>query len=234
MIHQLFLAVLFTFNPPADPADLTGAWQSVDDSGNISTLIMTDGHFSVAVYKTDPNEFVSTRGGKWTMAREGVAETTYEYHTADPEMVGTTHEVPFSIRGDELMTRDVRWTRIDDGTPGDLEGAWLITGQKRDGEIRTRTPGARRTMKILSGTRFQWIAFNVDTKEFFGTGGGTYTTENGRYVENIEFFSRDNARAGMSLEFGYDLVDGVWHHEGKSTAGNPMYELWTPRSVLGI
>lgn len=234
MIYQLLLAALFTFNPPGEPANLAGAWQSVDESGNISTLIMTDDHFSVGVYRTNPNEFVSTRGGKWTMAGEGVALATYEYHTAEPEMVGTTHEVPFRISGNEMITHDVRWTRIDDGTPGDLEGAWLMTGQRRDGEIRTRTPGVRRTMKILSGTRFQWIAFNVETREFFGTGGGTYTTEDGRYVENIEFFSRDNARAGMSLDFGYDLVDRNWHHDGKSTAGNPMYEVWTPRSVLGI
>ena len=126
------------------------------------------------------------------------------------------------------------WTRVDSGAPGALQGSWLMTGRMRDGQPSTRRPGARRTMKILSGTRFQWIAYNVETKEFFGSGGGTYGTVDGRYTENIEFFSRDDAKAGRSLEFAYDFVEGAWHHVGKSTAGEPMHEIWARRKDLGI
>ncbi len=109
-----------------------------------------------------------------------------------------------------------------------------MTGARREGEIRMRQPGARRTMKILSGTRFQWIAYNVETREFSGSGGGTYTTEDGRYIEKIEFFSRDDTRSGMSLEFGYDLVEGAWHHDGKNSRGEPLFEIWEQRAKLGI
>ena len=84
-------------------------------------------------------------------------------------------------------------------------------------------------MKILSGTRFQWIAYNVETKQFMGTGGGTYTTVDGKYTENIEFFSRDDNRVGASLEFNYKLKEGKWHHSGKSSKGDPMYEVWSRR-----
>ena len=83
-------------------------------------------------------------------------------------------------------------------------------------------------MKILSGTRFQWIAYNTETKEFLGTGGGTYTTDNGKYTENIEFFSRDDSRVGASLEFDYEVKDGKWHHKGESSKGDPIYEIWSP------
>nr|WP_299343463.1 hypothetical protein [Allomuricauda sp.] len=86
-------------------------------------------------------------------------------------------------------------------------------------------------MKILSGTRFQWIAYNTETKEFMGTGGGTYTTENGKYVENIGFFSRDDSRVGASLSFDFELKDGDWHHSGKSSKGNPIYEIWSKRKT---
>jgi hypothetical protein len=126
----------------------------------------------------------------------------------------------------------MEWNRIDDGNPGELYGAWLITGRERNGEISRSTPGARKTMKILSGTRFQWIAYNTDTGEFFGTGGGTYTTENGKYTENIEFFSRDNSRVGRSLRFEYEIKDGEWHHSGLSSKGEPIYEIWTSRADL--
>ena len=86
-----------------------------------------------------------------------------------------------------------KWKRLDDGSPGVLANAWLITGRKRNGEMTQRKPGPRKTMKILSGARFIWIAYNVETKEFMGTGGGTYTTVDRVYTENIDFFSRDGS-----------------------------------------
>ncbi len=86
-----------------------------------------------------------------------------------------------------------------------LNGAWLITGRKRDGNMVRRTPGDRKTMKILSSSRFQWIAFNTATGKFSGTGGGSYTAENGNYTEHIEFFSRDNSRVGAELSFQYEV-----------------------------
>lgn len=110
----------------------------------------------------------------------------------------------------------------------------MITGRYREGELTERMPGARRTMKILSGTKFQWIAYNVETKEFFGTGGGTYTSVDGKYTENIEFFSRDNSRVGASLQFDFAIEDGKWRHSGLSSKGEPLDEVWTKRSVLGI
>ena len=100
----------------------------------------------------------------------------------------------------------------------------------RDGETQLRdTSRPRKTMKILSGTRFQWIAYNTETKQFMGTGGGTYTTNNGKYTENIEFFSRDDSKAGLSLEFNYELIDGDWHHSGLSSKGDPIHEIWSIR-----
>jgi hypothetical protein len=120
-------------------------------------------------------------------------------------------------------------------SPGKLAGAWLITGRYKNGEVSKITPGVRRTMKILSGTRFQWIAYNVETKEFFGTGGGKYTTVQGKYTETIEFFSRDQSRVGMSLGFDYSLTpEGDWRHSGKSSKGDPIDEIWTQREKLGM
>lgn len=215
-------------------ADITGAWQHTLENGTIGTMIVTTEHFSVAWYRKDPAKFVATDGGTWALANDGSVTVTYEFDTANPERVGTSLNVAITA-GEGVMTVDGSvWKRIDDGAPGALQGSWLMTGRKRDGEISTRKPGARRTMKILSGTRFQWIAYNVETKEFFGTGGGTYSTADGKYTENIEFFSRDDAKAGRSLEFQYELIEGAWHHIGKSTAGDPMHEVWARRKDLGV
>lgn len=62
-----------------------------------------------------------------------------------------------------------------------------------------------------------------------GTGGGTHTTMNGKYTENIEFFSRDDSKSGLSLIFNYKLIEGKWHHSGLSSKGTPIYEIWSIR-----
>lgn len=87
--------------------------------------------------------------------------------------------------------------------------------------------GDRKTLKLLSGTRFQWMAINPVTKEFFGTGGGTYTFKEGKYTENIEFFSRDSSRVGASLTFDGSVNGNIWTHKGTNSRGEPLHEEWT-------
>ena len=129
--------------------------------------------------------------------------------------------------------KKAKFMSIDQGIESPIKGAWLFAGRKRNGEgdiqMLETTDRPRKTMKLLTGTRFQWIAYNTETKRFFGTGGGNYTAEDGKYTENIEFFSRDDARVGASLEFDFDVIDGNWHHSGKSSKGDPMYEVWSLR-----
>ena len=67
-----------------------------------------------------------------------------------------------------------------------------------------------------------------------GTGGGTYTTRDGKYTEIIEFFSRDNSRVGASLTFDFALENGAWRHKGKSSKGEPIDEVWTRREKIGL
>lgn len=219
--------------------ELIGAWEALyNDSvhGEVRAIsIIADGYVSVCNFSATNNEFISTNGGSWSA--QGVNITRkIEYNTVDQGMVGQELTTTFTLTGNTLsMDEDNKiWKRVDYGTPGALAGAYLITGRKRDGEIKSRTPGARKTMKILSGKRFQWIAYNTETGEFFGTGGGTYTTVNGKYTENIVVFSRDVTRVGASLEFDFelDLSKGEWHHSGLSSKGSPIYEIWTSRSVL--
>jgi hypothetical protein len=124
----------------------------------------------------------------------------------------------------------LEFSQIDTNTPGVLAGAWLMSARKRREELVPRsTDQPRKTMKILSGTRFQWIAYNTETKQFMGTGGGRYTTIDGVYTEHIEFFSRDNSRVGAALDFDFELEDGDWHHSGLSSRGDPIYEVWSLR-----
>ena len=69
----------------------------------------------------------------------------------------------------------------------------------------------------MKNGNFQWIAFNTETFQFFGSGGGTYSAKNGIYTENIQFFSRNNNSVGKILPFNYSLKGVDWHHSGKSS-----------------
>jgi hypothetical protein len=230
------LCLLGCFSLTAQNFDLTGAWQSGPDE-NRYTMIVAGKFFSVAIYNLKEKTYTGTYGGTWRMEKNQFVEVQ-EFNTLKPELIGVEQRSELKVQKDKLTFKSgkdaVEFTRIDAGQPGALAGAWLITGRMTDNGIRRSTPGARKTMKILSGTRFQWIAYNNETKEFFGTGGGTYTTENGKYTESIEFFSRDNSRVGMQLQFDFSFVEGDWRHSGKSSQGQPIDEIWTKREKLGI
>lgn len=239
LIAALFVVSLLSVSSSAaqgNKASIVGAWQSGTPE-NETTMICSDKYFSAAIYDKTNKRFIGTYGGSYNLDGDRYI-ITMEFHSLNPEMVGNEYSGSFDLQKGILSVEQesgrTEYKRIDDGTPGKLAGAWLITGRVRDGEMSKMTPGARRTMKILSGTRFQWIAYNVETGEFSGTGGGTYTTRNGKYTEHIEFFSRDNSRVGARLTFDFSLEDGAWRHKGLSSKGEPIDEVWTRREKIGL
>lgn len=244
IISQLgFLAFLFLIFAALIPvsaqqAAVDGAWrrQTTDEENRKVTqvLLIADGFFTWTEYLTADGDFVMTKGG--SMTREGNNLTlAYEFHTADADAVGSSEALQAKAGKKKLTLQEpggdkMKWKKIDAGASTPLTGAWLFSGRKRDGELQRRdTNQPRKTMKILTGKRFQWIAYNTESGEFFGTGGGEYTAQDGKYTENILFFSRDKDRVGASLEFNFDVQGEDWHHSGFSSSGNPMYEIWTKR-----
>lgn len=215
---------------------LEGAWEwteTQEDGKKVRGVVtFTDRYQSAARFDAETGAFISTNGGIYFIDGNTVTEVV-EFDSNNPARVGDSVVFDITWEGQDQMKIEVAnivANRVDAGAPGALAGAWLISGRMRDGEVQERsTDGPRKTMKILSGKRFQWIAYNTETKQFMGTGGGTYTTVDGIYTENIEYFSRDDSRVGASLEFTYEIKDGKWHHSGKTSKGDPMYEVWSRR-----
>lgn len=218
--------------------NMEGAWRLTTQNGKPMTQmeyikIYQDGYMAFGARETATNKFVSAGGGPFILQGNTYQEVL-DFYTVRPEMIGQKTSYTISFAANTLiisasMHHQVLtevWEKIGD-QQNDLTGHWVFTGRMKDSTLTRSTPGARRTIKILSGGRFQWVAFNSDTKEFFGTGGGTYTAANGNYTENISFFSRDDKRVGASLSFGYQMKDGEWHHSGISSAGAPIYEIWS-------
>ena len=232
----LLVCTLLSFGGKAQSA--IGAWETIATSENgdklRSVVIFANGYQVLTTYNITTGKFIHSNGGTWNLDGDIMTERV-EFHTDNSERVGT--EVSFKVNITdskiEIVDSDMILTRIDNGESGKLQGAWLMSGRIREGKTQIRdTNGPRKTMKILSGTRFQWIAYNTETKQFLGTGGGTYTTTNGEYTENIEFFSRDDSKVGLGLKFKYELIDGNWHHSGLSSKGDPMNEIWSLREYI--
>ncbi len=227
----IFMSIPFGINAQT----IIGAWENSTTSEKGDKLknvvIFTNGYQVSTTYEAETGKFIRTNGGTWKLEVDIMTEKV-EFDTEDSERVGTelSFKVNITDKDIEIVNSGIKLNRIDNGEPGKLQGAWLMSGRTVDGETQIRdTNIPRKTMKILSGTRFQWIAYNTETKQFMGTGGGTYTTVNGVYIENIEFFSRDDSRVGNSLKFDYNLIDGKWHHEGLSSKGDPLNEIWSLR-----
>ncbi|TWI85013.1 hypothetical protein IQ13_0167 [Lacibacter cauensis] len=224
----IFFGLMFFAVIGSAQSTVAGSW-SKQDGSVITTWLFQDGFYSCTKYDVTNKVFSYTQGGTYVVAGNEL-QMKLAFHTAEKEKVGTT-ETALVVIKDQTMKltvngADENYKRMDDGKSA-LAGHWLITGRMINGSLQTITPGARRTIKLLTGTRFQWIAINSETKEFFGTGGGTYTFENGKYTEHIEFFSRDSTRVGASLSFDGKVEGNNWHHSGLSSKGEPINEVWT-------
>lgn len=213
-----------------------GAWsRQLDQDGKNLTevLLLIDGFYSVTAHESANGAFIMTKGGSYRNA-QGKLLLHQEFHSTGSAALGAKEEWTLKTKGKDLMittgSGTAQWAAMDKGQTTALTGAWLFSGRERDGAMQRRdTNVPRKTMKLLTGNRFQWIAFNTETGEFFGTGGGEYTADNGAYIEKIRFFSRNNDRVGAELPFQFSTEGADWHHRGNSSSGEPMYEIWSKR-----
>ncbi|WP_133578387.1 membrane or secreted protein [Pedobacter metabolipauper] len=207
---------------------ITGAWRFSEGSAT-HQLLFQDGFFFHSVYEGD--KFITTQGGKYEVNNQTI-KASILFNSSDSAKVGTTMDVPVSVSATQLVIEipegRIAFNRVDDSKAA-IAGVWHITGRMgADGKVEAiHQAGTRQTYKLLTGTKFQWVAIDPAKKQFSGTGGGSYTFKDGKYIENIEFFSRDNTRVGASLSFDGKLENGDWHHSGLSSKGAKIYEVWS-------
>ncbi|MCE6990641.1 hypothetical protein [Dyadobacter sp. CY323] len=228
---SLMLISVLTIAQERLPQVPKGAWKSQEPTGSASTLIVADNYLSIASYSINNKYFERSEGGPFTMSGDQLTYTP-EFNSADTSKVGIPIVFTVTVKDDILTLRyeeAMVWMRVDNATNVPMAGAWHITERAANGQgelVKIHQEGTRKTIKMLSGTRFQWFAIDPVVKGFYATGGGTYTAKDGKYTENIQFFSKDNNRVGSSLKFNYKLENGRWDHSGKSSDGKPIHEIW--------
>ena len=215
------LLLIFLINPIQN----FGQVYKVDKDG-ISTRVILDKEYIVlSKFESESGNFISTLGGyykpgKFLNLDEDVYDVNLEFNSNyDQDSIKSISIVKTSKWKNISKTNDI------------LKGKWVMSGRYNNGEFRTRnTDLPRKTMKILIDGFFQWIAFNTETFKFSGSGGGEYETIDGKYIEIIQYFSRDDSRVGAELDFNYEIKNQDWYHTGFSSKGSPINEVWTIRN----
>lgn len=194
-------------------------------------LLIADDYMIQSVYDSGPAHFVSTLGGYYQSDGDSL-HISLEFNTAQGEAGTKEYAVGYSYVGGKLILEgltDRPYTREPDLSQP-LDGQWLFATRGPDtGQERRGNESPRKTLKFLKDGYFQWIAYNAETMEFFGTGGGRYAADNGTYTEVIQFFSRDDSRVGAELSFQFERKGDDWHHTGNNSRGEPLYEIWAIR-----
>ena len=194
-------------------------------------LKLNEAYLIYTVYQEEPANFIKTIGGFYSTQGQQI-NVELEFNSNFESDGFKTWSVPYSLKKDDLVLQ-LNTNMVFEPKPHEeqaLDGAWLFATRGPDeGQERRGEESSRKTLKFLKDGTFQWIAYDTDSFRFSGTGGGSYTANNGIYTEQIEYFSRDNSRVGATLEFKYDVNGNDWHHTGTNSKGEPLYEIWARR-----
>lgn len=207
------------------------ARENLGDTTRNHLLLVSDNYIIHTTYDSQPAHFISTMGGFYEIGKDSL-RVDLEFNT-DYEKTGEkVHRVSYGYADGNLIFNEnhARPYRREPDLDQPLDGAWLFATRGPDtGQERRGDDSARKTLKFLNNGYFQWIAYNSETMDFMGTGGGRYVADQGVYTEQIRFFSRDDSRVGAELEFSFERKGDDWHHTGKNSRGEPMYEIWSIR-----
>ncbi len=195
-------------------------------------LLVSENYLIHSVYDSGPAHFISTMGGFYQSDGDSL-HIALEFNSAFGETGEKQQDISYGYTDGHLVLNgnsDRLYTQ-EPALSQPLDGEWLFAARGPDtGQERRGNESPRKTLKFLKDGYFQWIAYNTDTLEFFGTGGGRYAADNGTYTEVIQFFSRDDSRVGAELSFQFERQGNDWHHTGNNSRGEPLYEIWAIRN----
>jgi hypothetical protein len=202
-----------------------------DSKNTIHELKISENYLTHTVYEKSPANFIKTVGG-FPRFEDNRLVVLLEFNSNFAQDSVRQLNTPYTMEGSNLILelKSKMQFNLIPKLDQELDGQWLFgTRGPDEGQERRGDSQPRKTLKYLQDGRFQWIAYNTETMQFHGTGGGSFTSTDGVYQENIGFFSKDNSRVGAQLTFDYKIMGDDWHHQGKNSKGEPMYEIWMKR-----
>jgi hypothetical protein len=216
---------------------LNGAWRLVEENGqpveHEAIKLFSNSYFTYAAYDKASGEFIEATGGTYTLQHLSYKEHL-DIDSKEPQHSGKTISYHNTLKGKSLTLLNLAtgdkqvWEKFDEGDNYQMAFCWRIHKKKDEGDADWRTIEyrPRKTLKMLTNSRYQVLALNSETGQFVGSSGGRWSGDGDSYMEHIEFFSKDQSNVGRSLEFKRAFEDGLWLHTGKATKGEEMMEKW--------
>ena len=139
-MKKILLLLMFTLlSISINAQSFVGAWERYHNSEKgeelKSVVIFSDGFQAISTYNAKTGKFIYSNGGAWKLNGDSITEKV-EFDTNNPERVGS--EVTFKVEINEYSMRivgsEMKFQRVDNGKPGELNGAWLMSGRIRDGK----------------------------------------------------------------------------------------------------
>ena len=220
IFNKLIIMLIFLIYPSLNFSQV----YQIDNDEVTTRVILDNEYLVISKFESKSGYFISTLGGYYKPG---------EFLNLNDDVYDVNLEFNSNYDQDSIkflrIVKTSKWKDISKSNDT-LKGKWVMSGRFNNGEFRTRnTDLPRKTMKILIDGFFQWIAFNIETFKFSGSGGGEYETIDGKYIENIQYFSRDDSRVGAELDFNYEIKNEDWFHTGLSSKGKPINEVWSIR-----
>ncbi len=216
---------------------LNGAWRLVEKNGKPveyeAIKLYSNSYFTYAAYEKDSGQFMEAKGGTYTLNNFSYKEHL-DIDSNEPKHSGTTREYLNVLDNKQLTLTNLitgdkeKWVKFDEADNYEMAFCWRIHKKKDEGDAEWRTIEyrPRKTLKMITNSRYQVLALNSETGQFVGSSGGSWSGSSKDYIENVEFFSKDQSNVGKSLEFKRTFDKGLWLHTGKTTKGEDMMEKW--------
>jgi len=237
-MRKLCLSLVLCLNVlPVVAQTLNGGWRLVEVNDkpvkHEVTKLYSNSYFTYSAYDKNTGEFIEARGGLYALDHLSYKEHL-EIDSKEPKHSGSTVDYKASLEDDTFIITNLktgeqeRWLKFDEADNYKVAFCWRIHKKKDEGDATWRTIeyAPRKTLKMMTNSRYQVLALNSKTGQFVGSSGGNWTGSGDTYIENIEFFSKDQSNVGRSLKFNRTFEDGLWLHSGKTTKGELMLEKW--------
>jgi hypothetical protein len=108
-----------------------------------------------------------------------------------------------------------------------LDGTWeLVTYKYGPHGIRAMA-NDRREIKLISGTHFVWVIYDLRRKKATSVGGGTYSLQADHYIEQLDFSEGlPNNLIGKAQSFKISIDGDKWQQSGVLSNGLMIEETW--------
>ena len=223
--------------------ELPSTWENVSQADQPKEMQfikhVTPTHFTWVMYDRDKHAILALTGGAWSL-KDGKYEESIEFASDSVQQLrGKTFQFTINLSGDKWDHKgvpdseikvDELWMRMkqgdhqkkNTGEPGrQLLGTW-------EAAARAGVPKAMRTVKHITPTHWTWVAYDRDNKRVMAAAGGTWSLQNGEYVEECEFTTDNFPQArGNSYPYEYRLDRDQWTLKGGANRGIREDETWT-------